>query len=234
MKSSNGSGPQVYDLLRDMAVNFHFRPGQRIKESEIARQLSMSRTPVREALGRLASEGLLSFEPNRGFTSRELDHRETLELHEVRECLEARAFRLACAHAEADEIAGLREFWREIARRKDGLAVDELVEADEAFHLRLAALGRNRELLRMLESINARIRFIRRIEIQRPQRRETTFSEHEEILRCLDMRAVGKGTKMLSSHISLSAEDALNAVKDGLCEIFLGDRQAMDEISEPS
>lgn len=216
-----GNAALAYAHLHEQAVNYRVRPGRRIKESEVAKYLSISRSPVREALNRLASEGLVSFEHNRGFLARELDPREVRELFELRAGLEAQAFRLACERADDNAIKALRDHWERLLDHRAALSLDQLIDGDEDFHRRLAGLAGNRELSATLETINARIRFVRRIEIARPERNTTTFVEHAALLEHLQQRAAERGAALIASHITLSAQDALDAIKEGLATIFL-------------
>src|SRR5690606_31139082 len=79
---------RVYAAIRRMAVNFEFRPEQRINEVELAAALNVSRTPVREALNRLVIEGLITLVPNKGFYCRPFDAEQIMSLFEVRTALE--------------------------------------------------------------------------------------------------------------------------------------------------
>ena len=76
----SGRVESVYQTLREMAVDFRLKPGERINEVALARALGASRTPLREALNRLVSEGFLTFEPGRGFFCRKLMVKDVYEL----------------------------------------------------------------------------------------------------------------------------------------------------------
>src|SRR5690606_8809543 len=82
------SADRVYEQIKSMAITYRFRPGERINEVDLARQLNVSRTPLREALNRLATEGFLTTAPNRGFFGRPLDTKAVFDLYEFRRCLE--------------------------------------------------------------------------------------------------------------------------------------------------
>ena len=100
----------LYLAVKDMAILFKFKPGERINEVDLARRLGASRTPLREALNRLVAEGFLVFRQDRGFFCRELKPREMLELYQFRAVLEAAAVRLACEQATEEEVADLARF----------------------------------------------------------------------------------------------------------------------------
>src|ERR1700752_1900901 len=85
---------RVYEHLKAMAVSYEFKPGERLTEGELARHLGLSRTPLREALNRLNTEGFLRFTPGKGFFCRELDAHEIFDLYELRKSIEVASVRL--------------------------------------------------------------------------------------------------------------------------------------------
>src|SRR5262247_4831520 len=95
----------VYESLRDAISDGRIAAGERVREEEVARNLGVSRTPVREALQRLQQRGLLSFGPTRGLVVAQLSHEQVVELYAMREILEGSAARFAAQHASPGEIA---------------------------------------------------------------------------------------------------------------------------------
>ncbi len=202
------SVPRAYAAIRALVVDFRLRPGERVNEFQLARRLGLSRTPVREALNRLATEGFLVLSPNRGFFFRPLDIDALVHFYEVRGALERGAFLLACNRANDAAIADLRRYWTEsklIYRHDDP---DEKLGLDEGFHLRLADLSGNPEFSRQLAAINARIRFARRSEIARGPRHAIMVEDHGKLVTALEQRDSAVGTAILAEHIALSTEDA--------------------------
>lgn len=213
---------RVYAAIQRMAVNFEFRPEQRINEVELAATLGVSRTPVREALNRLVIEGLITLVPNKGFYCRPFDAEQIMGLFEVRAALERLSVELAAERASDVRIAELMDFWNGVRASRAAMDAEELTSRDEEFHIRIAAMGGNPELVRMIESINARIRFVRRIEIENPLRRTTTFDEHLAIAEALKARDRGRAVSCMSDHIGISVADAVAAMKEGLARIYMG------------
>jgi DNA-binding GntR family transcriptional regulator len=215
---------RVYAVIRDRAINYEFRPGERINEVELAAELRCSRTPVREALNRLVVEELVTVVPNKGFFCRAFDTNEIMNLFEVRAVLEVKAVQLACERAAANALAALNSGARGLASKAASMTVDDLARDDEAFHTGIAALTGNPELIRMLEGINARIRFVRRIEIE--NRRTKAFAEHKQIASALNARDAPRATRLMADHIELSVTDAVATVKEGLARIYMRERSA--------
>ncbi|MFP5223671.1 MAG: GntR family transcriptional regulator, partial [Acidobacteriota bacterium] len=103
---------KIYASVRDMLVSGQFEPGSRIVQEDLAASLGVSRTPLINALKRLAQEGLLEWIPRRGIFVRQLDHAELISLFEVRERLEPLAAELAAPHVTPDEAAEMEAQWR--------------------------------------------------------------------------------------------------------------------------
>jgi len=206
------SAGRAYSAIRGLVVEFRLKPDARINEFQLARELGLSRTPVREALNRLASEGFLTLSPNRGFFFR--------SLYETRAVLERGAFELACQRASPAQMDDLDTFWTRALRVYRRREVDQMLELDEEFHLRLARMAGNEELLRQLAGINARIRFARRIVIERGPLHAKMIDEHTQLIAALRARQAAKGRRILSAHISLSIEDARTAMKEVLFNLY--------------
>ena len=112
----------LYLIVKDMAILFKFKPGERINEVDLAQRLGASRTPLREALNRLVAEGFLVLKQGRGFFCRDLKPREMFELYQFRAVLEVAAVRLACEQATEQEVADLTSSWTKPVPRKAAAA----------------------------------------------------------------------------------------------------------------
>ena len=142
--------------------------------------LRLSRSPIREALQRLVTEGLITVQPNRGFFCRDLDVNQIVHLSDVRAFLEQKAVELAAENAPLDELNGLVSWWNLVTERADSYSSAELTNKDEEFHMRIARMSGNPELSRMIHGINARIRFVREIEIEKQRRRSLFYSFYHD------------------------------------------------------
>jgi DNA-binding GntR family transcriptional regulator len=211
---------RVYADLKAMAVAYAFRPGERINEGRIATRLGVSRTPLREALNRLKTEGFLSFVPGRGFFCRELDPHEIFQLYELRKAIEVAAVPLAVARARDDEIAALSRFLDETGPDGEGRTATELAELDETFHHRLMSLARNDEMLRVLDNVNARIRFVRWIDMGSDARPKTQ-GEHRAVVEALAARDGPAAIAVLERHIDRRLDQITAAIREGLAQIYL-------------
>ena len=121
---------RVYDHLRAEILAGRLEPGAELAEVALAEQLGVSRGPIREAIGRLASEGLVTVRPRRGAVVSSLSKEEFLELYQVREALELMAVKLAVPKLQREDIAALEELIDEMATHAERDRVAEFFEAN--------------------------------------------------------------------------------------------------------
>jgi DNA-binding GntR family transcriptional regulator len=215
------STDRVYEQIKLMAMTYAFLPGEHINEVELARQLQVSRTPVREALNRLSSEGFTSMVPNRGFFGRLLDATEIYNLFEYRCALEQAIFRLACERA-SDEALDELDAFVEALRKQDTESREPTLDRlrqDEEFHVRIARMTGNPEFVRALEAVNSRIHFVRWIDLRK---RGTSTDGHARIARVLRQRDPDRCASDLEALIRRRREEIMEVIKDGVVEIYVG------------
>jgi DNA-binding GntR family transcriptional regulator len=221
---SESNVDRVYHQLKAMAVGFEFRPGERLNEGDLSKRLGVSRTPLREALNRLNIEGFLRIAPGRGFFCRELDPHEIFDLYELRKELEIASVRLAVKRAAPADIDQLIDFLEATGPDPGDRDSIELVELDEHFHERLMAMSGNAEMLRVLKNINARIRFVRWIDMDRINRSETQ-AEHRAVLESMKRGDEGECVAILTRHIDRRLDQVTSAIKEGYAQIYMAQGQ---------
>ncbi|WP_419897620.1 GntR family transcriptional regulator [Roseomonas sp. USHLN139] len=226
------SADRVHEQVKAMAVTYRLRPGERVNEVELARALGVSRTPLREALNRLAAEGFLIATANRGYSVRPLDPKRVLTLYEYRAMLEVGALRLAAERATEAELAALEAFAeRSRDEPDDDIQALRLLALDEQFHERLAQLSDNEEMLRSLRSLNERVRFIRWIDM-RKGRRPTTQQEHLQIVRHLRARDAEAAARLMTRHITRRLEEISEMIRAGFAEIYTDNALAAQALGD--
>jgi DNA-binding GntR family transcriptional regulator len=214
---------RIYAQLRQMAMNYQFRPGEPLNETELAASLGVSRTPLRVVLNRLVAEGLLEFVPRRGFSGRPLDAKMIYDLYEMRCGLEVISARFATQRASDAELEDLIEFWQQAARQFATCSPMECVQFDEEFHERLARLSQNSELLNLLRLLNARVHFLRFISMEREEFRRDTCTEHQQILAAIQQRQPESVSDRMYAHVMLRQEKLVDVLKEGIARIYMGD-----------
>ncbi len=178
-------GQEAYDRIRSAIRDGALAPGLRLTETDLASRVGASRTPIRQAIARLESEGLLTRDPRRGLSVTRPDHQQVIELYVMREILEGAAARLAAQHATETEIDAMAELVEaEPASFDDAVS---LAEVNQRLHGLLYLAAHNRYLLRGLEQISATISLLPTL-LTQDGRAQKAHREHRAILAALRRR----------------------------------------------
>ncbi|MDO6723405.1 GntR family transcriptional regulator [Celeribacter halophilus] len=229
MSKSEGSVERAYEALRKMAIDFEFKPGERLNESALTKTFEVSRTPLREALNRLVAEGFLTFDLGRGFFCRPLSPDKILELYQLRCALETEALNRTIENADDQKIEAVVSYLDE-AEKLYSVCTDlnELLHMDEEFHVKLASLSGNKELVRLLCNVNERIRYVRIINLRLLRdRRDTSdyehssMSQHRIILNAVKARDLHEATKALRRHIERRSEQTIELVRVAYSQLYV-------------
>jgi len=215
-----GSVEHLHQVLQEMAIAFKFKPGERLNESVLSEQLGVSRTPLREALNRLAAEGFFDFESGKGFFCRPLEPKLVLDLYGLREALERASVRYAVHHATDPELDELEDFVRKTSIAYVEHEGTELLRIDEYFHESLASFSNNQEIVRALKNVNARIRFVRWVDMD--DQKSLVQEEHLSILDAIRKRDRQMALERISNHIQVRMDQINANLKEGYSRIYLG------------
>ncbi|MDI6771418.1 MAG: GntR family transcriptional regulator [bacterium] len=210
---------RIFDELKERVLRFDLKPGERLLEDGLAQEWQTSRTPIREALKRLAQAGLIRIAPRRGYYVREINLAEVEEQYEVRVALETFAVSLAVDRGRAVDWRALKETWGEIPEPLPSPLA--MLNLDEGFHAAIAEAGGNGALAEYLRSISERIRAIRAKDFTDPHRVRLTYLEHARILKLIEQGDAGAASAAIRDHILESKANVLNAVKELLASIYL-------------
>lgn len=204
--------------------------GQRLAEEQIADQLSVSRTPVREAFVRLHADRLLKRFSDGGYYVAEVDLFDLRDLYELRLTLELRGITRAGEDGiehDRDALAELQAAWLGIQAappEPDG----SFIELDEAFHLALLRSSGNLALAEMLETVNVRIRPVRTYDFLTADRIESSISEHLGIVAALLDGDIALAGDRLREHIGASLEVVEQRAADAMRQRALRSRQSRE------
>jgi DNA-binding GntR family transcriptional regulator len=176
----------AYHALKHRLLIGDFPPGTRLGEERLAAELGVSRTPVREALSRLFSEGIVERLADGGYGPTLVDLDRIRELYEIRFALERCAIRRPQEGGpphDLDQIAALLDVWSGLEPPVDDGEVDvDFVLRDEDFHERIAAASGNASLVEQLHKVNERIRIVRMHDFLSAERVASTIDQHLGIL----------------------------------------------------
>ncbi len=203
----------AYQQLLNAIVSGELKPGSRIREVELAEWLKISRTPVREAVRRLESEGLICLVGHKGMAVAELDYQAVIELYQMREVLEAAAASLAAKHASEPEIYSLREIFNQEKQQCGNVAIQ--AEINRAFHNAICHAAHNRYLLKSLNSLRDAMALLGSTTYTLPSRSETALAEHQRIL-----EAIEKGDSVAAEQ---AARDHIRQAQQARIRILTGE-----------
>lgn len=213
------SDPQVQELSQGEVAyakmltalrDGQFQPGDRLREVEVAEQLSLSRTPVREALRKLESDGIVEHRPRIGAVIRKLSQPEVVELYEMRLVLERTAAQMAAKHVGAAELDALADLNAEI-----GAAADDPQAAsalNQRFHRSIYLATRNRFLLESARALNNALLLLGPTTLADKERIEVVVAQHAEIIAALrtgDATAAGEAAE---THLQTSLRHRLKVM----------------------
>jgi DNA-binding GntR family transcriptional regulator len=195
----------VHAALRRAIEAGQLDPGEHINQDRVARELGVSRTPVREALRWLERDGLVRMEPNRGAFVAEFTDRDLFEIYEVRELLEPYAAAIACVVATRAEVALLRD----VAERIEQGWSPDTFQLNKEFHARLCAPCANALLMTVLNHVwsqQAALRIFSRYAQAGPEFAGQTHREHRAILDAYAARDAERTRELVRTHIAEAHE----------------------------
>ncbi|MDR7126426.1 GntR family transcriptional regulator [Pseudotabrizicola sp. 4114] len=197
-------GQGAYRRLLEEIRSGALAPGARLRETELAERLHISRTPVREAIRQLEADGLVMHLPRQGATIRSLDHAEVVELYEMRAVLEGTAARLAARAASDIELAELGALNAELA---DAPAGPQAREINRQFHRTMLDAARNRFLLKSMSALQKTLLILGPTTLADPGRANLAVAEHAAVLTALQARDGARAEVAMRAHV----EAALSA-----------------------
>jgi DNA-binding GntR family transcriptional regulator len=197
--ASLSRGEEAYQRMMKGIQSGELKSGTRMREAELAQWLGSSRTPVREALNRLQTEGLVVVEPRRGMIIAEMDSTMLSEIYLMREVLEVTAARQAALHASEVEVSLLRD----IAERDKEHLDDpvKLARNNRLFHDALYRAAHNRYLLKTANSLQESLALLGQTTLSRHGRGAKAYQEHDELVKAIENRDAAAAEKASRTHM---------------------------------
>lgn len=211
----------IVATLKERIIHWQYPPEHRLTEAELCQKFGVSRSPVREALRTLATDGFVKKMPNRGYAVKQYNLREIEELYELRLALEL--FVVECLANRGtpmkDDLDALKRTWTGLlngSSKKD----EELARLDTLFHETLAHAAGNKSLLRQLRAINERLLLFRMIDFGKAHRVESTCHQHLEILKRIAAKDISGARKAMQRNIEDGRNNVHAAIKDALARAY--------------
>lgn len=199
---------EVAERLRQRIFSHELTPGTWIDEQKLAEQYGISRTPLREALKVLASEGMVDLKPRRGCYVTEISRQDLDDLFPLIALLEGRCAADAVKRAKPAEIRELKTIHERLeAAARDG-RMDAFFEANQEFHRRIQELANNRWLLSVIQDLRKVLKLSRMHSLSLEGRLQQSLDEHRGILAALEAGDAVKAEKLMHDHL-LSGREAL-------------------------
>jgi DNA-binding GntR family transcriptional regulator len=195
-------GSRVFDTLRQAIVQLQLRPGDPLSEAEIARQLGVSRQPVREAFIKLSEIGLLEIRPQRGTFVRLISIREVENARFVREAIEVAIVRKAAHKASAADIGILESLivdQKSVSGSGDSVA---FLRLDEAFHQAIAKSSDCEDAWRVLENLKTQMDRVRFLSLPQATPLTLIIEQHAAIVRGIEARSPEQAEEAMRRHLS--------------------------------
>ncbi len=194
---------RAYTVLKDtiVSLNVYEQPGEvRLDERQLASDLGISRTPVREAMAQLEREGFVRSVPRRGIYVVRKSKKEVIEMITAWAALESMAARLITQSASGEEIASLRRMFATFEGGEVAAALDEYSEVNIEFHQTIICMSHNRVLIDLAENLFTHMRMIRRKTIGEKDRADRSIRDHMHIIEALEARATARAEELVRAH----------------------------------
>ncbi|MGM9526164.1 MAG: GntR family transcriptional regulator [Peptococcaceae bacterium] len=212
----------VFETLRDAIITQVLKPGERLMEIQLADEMGVSRTPVREAIRKLELEGLVVMVPRKGAYVAGVSMKDIHEVYEVRSALEMLAVTLAAERITEEELDALeRQVLRESEEedRQDGSDLDNIIYIDSSFHDIIYQAAHNQRLVQFVNILQEQLQRFRAASLARPGRSKTALEEHKQIVEALSDRNGELAARLAREHIE-NAENAMIASMEEKGELY--------------
>jgi Transcriptional regulators len=198
----------VFEAIREAILDGRLAPGERLMEAQLAEDLGVSRTPVREAIRQLELAGFVVMIPRRGAYVADISLKDVADVFEIRGALEALAASLAAERASDEEIEEMERLLVEIGKAVEERNVERMIELDTRFHDHLYRSSRNERLGQILSTLREQIQRFRTQTLSNPARMRVALDEHRALVEALAARDAEAAARAAAQHIE-SAENSL-------------------------
>ena len=203
----------VCEALRSAIRNGILEAGERLMEVQLAEELGISRTPVREAIRKLEQEGYVIMMPRRGTYVSSVSVNDIKEIFEIRSALESLSTGLAARRIEPDELEKLRTLLTEIEGHIQSRDMDKIVETDIEFHGLLYQVSRNERLVAIINNLKEQLARFRTLSMSYPGRLQETLEEHRAMVEAIAAGDVDAARDAAERHMEQAEETLLKAMR---------------------
>ena len=201
----------VFDSLRKAIILGKLKPGERLMEIQLAEEMGVSRTPVREAIRKLELEGFVVMVPRRGAYVAGVSVKDIADVFEVRSALEGLAAGLAAERITEEEMEELEKVIHLISGEEDILTV---YKKDNEFHELIYKASRNHRLTQIITNLSEQINRFRLTSLSVPGRLKIAVDEHKKIIEAISDRNVDLAHSLACEHMENAEQNLINAIRE--------------------
>ncbi|NLY89719.1 MAG: GntR family transcriptional regulator [Firmicutes bacterium] len=201
----------VFEALREAIITGQLPPGERLMEIQLAEELGVSRTPVREAIRKLELEGLVAMVPRKGAYVSGISLKDLIEVFEIRSALEGLAAALAAERITDEELDELERHLVKAAEVIERSDLSGMVEIDTKFHSLLYRASRNERLAHTINNLREQIQRFRQTSLSYPGRMKIALDEHKAIVEAISARNPELARELAQEHVE-NAENSIMQV----------------------
>ena len=205
----------VLEAIREAIKNGSLQPRERLMEIQLADELGVSRTPVREALRKLELEGFIVMVPRKGAYVSDLTMKDVADVFEIRAALEGLAAALAAERITEDELETME---RLLVEKGEAINLDDigkLVAVDTKFHEAMYQASRNERLSAIISNLREQIQRFRLTSLSIPGRKEDSLREHRNLLEAIQARDIQLARQLAQEHIENAENVLIDSLKKG-------------------
>lgn len=203
----------VLEAIREAIINGTLKPRERLMEIQLAEELGVSRTPVREALRKLELEGFIVMVPRKGAYVADFSFKDIADIFEIRAALEGLAAALAAERITDEELENMERLLVEKAEAIAQQDIEKLVEVDTKFHDALYQASRNERLSTIISNLREQIQRFRATSLAYPGRGKKSLDEHRNIVEAIQSRDVQLARQAAQDHIENAENSMIEAIK---------------------
>jgi DNA-binding GntR family transcriptional regulator len=200
---------QVYLHILNMMLSRHLVPGSRLDEQALATEMGVSRTPLREAIGRLVEKGLVEYRPYQGSFVRVFTADEIRGIYQVRRSLEELAIRSAISNMTPQLLQEIRDILDDLELAMNRGDIAAVNRTDRLFHMTIARGSGNPTLIAFLDDLDHQVQIIRSIANQNPEVVQQTALQRPQILAALEERDADTAARLIGEHIDYVCQSVL-------------------------
>ena len=204
----------VLEALREAILNGTLKPRERLMEIQLAEELGVSRTPVREALRKLELEGFIVMVPRKGAYVADLSIKDIADVFEIRIALEGLAAALAAERITDEELEAMEKHLVEKAEAIKKNDMVKLVEVDTKFHEALYGASRNDRLITIINNLREQIQRFRTSSLAMPGRMQQSLEEHRSIVEAIQSRDIALARQTAQEHIENAESWMIESLKN--------------------